>query len=101
MDVIIIFIKTLCDINLNQDSHNTLNSIYEILEILDIDLHEKYVKNNDKLPFSIRVKIVDLIEFYCLKADEYINKYSDKECYEFLRELKTRAKEVSAYIGLI
>ena len=29
MDVISIFIKTLCDINLNQDSHDTSNSIYE------------------------------------------------------------------------
>ena len=101
MDVISIFIKILCDINLNQDLHDTSNSIYAKLEILDIDLHEKDVKNNDKLPYSIRIKIVDLIEFYCLKADECINKYSDKECYEFLRELKIRAKEVSTYIGLI
>ncbi|WP_308698931.1 hypothetical protein [uncultured Thomasclavelia sp.] len=101
MDVISIFIKTLCDINLNQDSHDTSNSIYEKLETLDIDLYEKDVKNNDKLPYSVRIKIVNLIEFYCLKADECINKYSDKECHEFLRELKIRAEEVSTYIGLI
>lgn len=48
----------------------------------------------------MRIKIVVLIEYYCLKADECTNKYSNKECHEFLRELKIRAEEVSPWINI-
>lgn len=98
MDLIKKFIKTLCNINLIHSPHDTINAIYDELEILDIDLYEREIKNNLSLPYDVRIKILDLIEFYWLKADECINKYSDKECYEFLSELKIRAEEVYSYI---
>lgn len=91
-------IKTLCGINLTHNPHDTMSAIYDELETLDIDLYEKEIKNNISLPHDMRIKILNLIEFYWLKADECINKYSDKECHEFLSELKIRAEEVYAYI---
>ena len=75
-----------------------MNAVYDELETLDVDLYEKEIKNNISLPYDVRIKILDLIEFYWLKADECINKYSEKECREFLSELKIRAEEIYLYI---
>lgn len=93
-----LFIKYLSELDLCGDIRKISNEIYNELETLDVDLEEKYIMKTENLPRCVRVKIVDLIEFYYLKADDCINKYSNKEIYEFLRELNIRAKEVSLYI---
>ncbi len=98
MELINSFINYLCCLDLSQDLCKISNDMYNELETLDVDLSEKAVIMNSDWPYSVRTKIVELIEFYYLKADDCLNKYSDKEVYKFLRELKKRAEEISAYI---
>lgn len=83
---------------MSQDPRKIICDIYDEFETLDIDLEERNVMKNENLTHSERIRIVNLIEFYYLKADDCINKYSDKEVYKFLIELKGRAEEINLYI---
>ena len=100
MDLVKSFIMYLSRLDLSKSPYDVSNDMYNELETLDVDLETKSVMKNKNLPHDVRIKIVNLIEFYYLIADECINEYSYKECYEFLRELKIKAKEVGVYIGL-
>ena len=94
MDLVKEFIKFLFDLDLSCDIRKAADNMYNELETLDVDLEEKQIMRNKMLPYDLRVKIVDLIEFYYLKADDCINIYTDKEAYDFLRQLKTKAEEI-------
>lgn len=98
MELVKSFIKYLCSLNMSQDPRKIICDIYDEFETLDIDLEERNVMKNENLTHSERIRIVNLIEFYYLKADDCINKYSDKEVYKFLIELKGRAEEINLYI---
>ena len=95
MNSVDLFINYLCGLDLSQNPSKISSDMYNELETLDVDLEEKRIMENENLPREVRIKIVDLIEFYYLKADDCINKYSNKEIYMFLRKLKTRAEEIN------
>lgn len=99
MDLVKIFIRYLCNLNLSQDIKKISDDMYDELETIDVDMEKKNVKKDKNLPLEIRTKIVDLIEFYYQKADDCINMYSDEEKFAFLNELKSRATEVNLYLA--
>lgn len=92
------FIKYLCELDLSQNPRKVSSDMYDNLETVDTDFDEKELKKNKVIVRSVKVKILELIKYYHKNADDCINKYSDKDCYEFLRELKVRAEEVLPYI---
>ena len=93
------FIKYFCELDLSQDPRKLSNDMYNNLETVDTDFDEIELKKNKIIMRSIKVKIFELLNFYHKNADDCINKYSDKECYEYLKELKMRAEEVYPYIS--
>ena len=98
MNRIQIFITYLCKLDISQDLKKTSDEMYDALETVDVDLDEKEIMRNEDLPRDVRVKTINLIEFYYSKADDCINKFSNKEIYDFLRELKTKAAELQPYL---
>lgn len=92
------FIMYLCELDLSQNPCKVLNDMYDKLEIVDTDFDEKELKKNKIIMCNVKVKILELIKSYHKNVDDCINKFSDKDCYEFLRELKVRAEEVLPYI---
>ena len=96
MNRVNLFINYLCGLDLAQNPCKISSNMYNELETLDVDLEEKRIMENENLPREVRIKIVDLIEFYYLKVDDYIYKSSNKEVYMFLRELKARAEEINS-----
>ena len=96
MNRVNLFINYLCGLDLTQNPCKISSNMYNELETLDVDLEEKRIMENENLPREVRIKIVDLIEFYYLKVDDYIYKSSNKEVYMFLRELKARAEEINS-----
>lgn len=95
MEIVKTFINYLCGIDLSRDIRKTANDMYNEIETLDVDLEIRMVKKDKSLPREVKKKIVDLIEFYFSQADDCINKFSDEEIYEFLKELKARAEAVN------
>ena len=95
MEIVKTFINYLCGIDLSRGIRQVSNDMYNELETFDVDSEIKPIKKNKSLPREIKKKIVDLIEFYYLKADDCINKFSDEEIYGFLKELKKRAEEIN------
>ena len=92
------FIKYLYELDLSQNPRKVINEMYNELEFIETYWDEEELKKNKIIMRSVKVKIFELIKLYHKNADDYINKYSDEDCYEFLRELKVRAEEVLPHI---
>ena len=92
------FIGYLATLDLSADVRKTANDMYDELEMVEVYFEEKPLKRNKNIPKNIRVKIFGLMDFYWAHADDCINYYSDKQTYEFLKQLKDRANEVIEYL---
>lgn len=91
------FINYLSNIDLSANPCKTANDMYNELETVDVDLDEIDLQKSKIVPNDVKIKIIDLIEFYWEHADDCINHYSDNETCEFLKQLKDRANEVYSF----